>query len=221
MTTLLASTIGAAALLPLAKAYTFNIDSTPQQCSNLSISIVGNDGTPPYSALILPFGQSPLPNNVEARRIVEHKFDGTSASFQLRYPTNSQFVLVVRAPTVLSIYLLVNAELLSQVSDSRAFGSGGTSVAATVTESSDASCYDSTQSVSPDFFYNIQPVNQIVQCQASRLWWLPTTVQGYVEFRFVFCFIFSRGVFADAWPFESHPCCRQGNDLFFTLPSAA
>ena len=100
MTTLLASTIGAAALLPLAKAYTFNIDSTPQQCSNLSISIVGNDGTPPYSALILPFGQSPLPNNVEARRIVEHKFDGTSASFQLRYPTNSQFVLVVRPPTV-------------------------------------------------------------------------------------------------------------------------
>ncbi len=83
--------------LPFASAFSFTIDTTPQQCANLSLSISGSDGTPPYSALIIPFGGSPLPNNIEARRIVAQSFgSGTSTSFKLNYPTNSQFIVVVR-----------------------------------------------------------------------------------------------------------------------------
>ncbi|KAI5119880.1 hypothetical protein M0805_008551 [Coniferiporia weirii] len=160
----LASMGVAAAWLPIANAFSFNINSPPQQCSNLSISITGTGGTPPYRVLILPFGGSPLPNNVEARKIVDQEFPGnaTSVSFQLKYPALSQFVVVV--------------------SDSANFGSGGTSSAATVSESSDSSCYDSTTSVSPGFFYNLDPINQVVQCTSSRVWWTPSDVQGSPTF---------------------------------------
>ena len=68
------------------------------------------------------------------------------------------------------------------MSDSQTFGNGGTSAAAAVASSSDSSCYDATQNVSPDFFYNIVPQNQVVQCQPSRLWWDPSAVQGNVSF---------------------------------------
>lgn len=67
-----------------------------------------------------------------------------------------------------------------QVSDSTGFGSGGTSVAAQVISSSDNSCFDPTKNVSPDFFFSIDPPNQIVQCQSMRIWWDNGTVQGYV-----------------------------------------
>ena len=89
--------------VPSTLAYSFNFASTPQQCGNLTINIVGSDGTPPYRALVIPFGQSPLPNNVEARRIVDQHFDGnsTSTTFQLKYPTNSQFVVVVSTHGIL------------------------------------------------------------------------------------------------------------------------
>ena len=93
--------VSASSLLGLtafADAFSFNIDNTPTQCQNLSISITGSGGTPPYHALIVPFGQTPLSNNVEARTIVDQEFDGdsTSVSFQLKYPALSQFVVVVR-----------------------------------------------------------------------------------------------------------------------------
>lgn len=89
--------VGAAGWLKGAKAYSFNFQTSPQQCANLSIAITGSGGSPPYRALVIPFGGTPLPNNIEARRIVEEAFDGTSLSFQLKYPTNSQFVVVVRS----------------------------------------------------------------------------------------------------------------------------
>jgi hypothetical protein len=85
------------ALFPLiVSAFSFTINNTPQQCQNLSISVTGS-GQPPYSALILPFGPTPLPNNTEVRRILDIPFNGdsTSLSFQLTYPENSQFVVVV------------------------------------------------------------------------------------------------------------------------------
>ncbi|PPQ69887.1 hypothetical protein CVT26_014150, partial [Gymnopilus dilepis] len=66
--------------------------------------------------------------------------------------------------------------------DSKAFGSGGTSVAAQVTSSGDASCFDSSKSVQPDFVFSIDPPNQIVQCQDTRLSWDPSTVQGTPNF---------------------------------------
>ena len=80
----------------IAAGYSFAINNTPQQCQNLNISIVGS-GQPPYSALILPFGPSPLANNVEVRQVLDVPFnaDSTSLSFQLPYPENSQFVVVV------------------------------------------------------------------------------------------------------------------------------
>lgn len=35
----------------------------------------------------------------------------------------------------------------------------------------------------PDFPFNIYPPNQVVQCNASRLWWDPTQVQGTPSFQ--------------------------------------
>lgn len=114
--------------------------------------------------LIIPFGPSPLPNNVEARTILDMPFEGNSntISFQLKYPANSQLVAVV--------------------SDSTGFGSGGTSVAAQVATSSDASCFNATANVSPSFVFSIYPPNQIVQCQDTRLGWDNSTVQGIPNF---------------------------------------
>ncbi|KAL5522641.1 hypothetical protein ACEPAG_8659 [Sanghuangporus baumii] len=158
-----ASTL-AATFLPIANAFSFNIDNLPQQCSNVSISITGSGGVPPYRVLIIPFGGTPLPNNIEARRILDQRFDGdsTTVSFQLKYPALSQFVAVV--------------------SDSQNFGSGGTSSAATVADSSDSSCFDASQNVQADFFFNTVPLNQFVQCEQSRIWWDPNTVQGQPTF---------------------------------------
>ncbi|KAI6019848.1 hypothetical protein F5J12DRAFT_813617 [Pisolithus orientalis] len=151
-------------LAAVVSGFSFTFTSEPQQCANLSLSITGA-GTPPYSVLIIPYGPSPLPNNVEARTIVYEQFPGNSSSvsFQLKYPSTSQFVTVV--------------------SDSSGFGTGGTSVAATVMSSSDSSCYNATENVSPDFPFNIVPSNQVVQCSPSRLWWDPSQVQGTVSFQ--------------------------------------
>jgi hypothetical protein len=80
----------------LVSGFSFTFTSQPQQCSNLSLQITGS-GTPPYSVLIIPYGPTPLPNNIEARTIVYQEFSGdsSSVSFQLKYPTSSQFVAVV------------------------------------------------------------------------------------------------------------------------------
>jgi hypothetical protein len=80
----------------IASGFSFIINNIPQQCSNLNISITGS-GQPPYSAAILPYGPSPLPNNVEVREVIDVPFSGdsTSLSFKLTYPENSQFVVVV------------------------------------------------------------------------------------------------------------------------------
>ncbi|GBE88599.1 hypothetical protein BKA93DRAFT_819466 [Sparassis latifolia] len=150
------------ALLPSAYAYSFTFNSVPAQCQDLQIEISGGAGQPPYSVLIIPFGPSPLPNNVEVRTIFEVPFNSSSTSFQLKYPANSEFVAVV--------------------SDSSGFGTGGTSVAATVQSSSDSSCFNATQNVSPDFVFSIVPSNQLVQCTPTRIWWDPSTVQGTPQF---------------------------------------
>lgn len=81
----------------LAAAYSFNIATTPRQCQDLKIDITGS-GSPPYTALIVPSGPTPLPNSIEARRIVNVPFNNgsdTSVTFQLKYPENAQFVVVV------------------------------------------------------------------------------------------------------------------------------
>ena len=84
-------------LLPQANAYAWSFQQPPQQCTNLSIAVSGNDGQPPYRVLILPFGPSPLANNIEARKIMDVPFPSgqNRVQFQLNYPANSQFVAVV------------------------------------------------------------------------------------------------------------------------------
>ncbi|KAG1834683.1 hypothetical protein EV424DRAFT_517991 [Suillus variegatus] len=149
---------------PLVSSYTWSFTTTPQQCATLSLQISGS-GSPPYSVLVIPYGPTPLPNNTEVRTIVYQQFDGssTSTSFQLKYPSTSQFVAVV--------------------SDSTGFGSGGTSVAGYVMSSTDSSCFNPNTTVMPDFPFNIYPTNQVVQCNASRLWWDPTQVEGTPSFQ--------------------------------------
>ena len=147
-------------LLPcLSAAYTFNFESTPKACDNLSISVSGS-GSPPYSVLVIPFGASPLANNTEVRTIFQHNFtgDSTSTSFQLKYPQNSQFVAVV--------------------SDSSGFGSGGTSGAVTVLAGDSSSCYNTSASVTPSWVYSLVPTS-LTQCSPTRIWWDETT--GLVE----------------------------------------
>ncbi|KAJ6595774.1 hypothetical protein DFH09DRAFT_1024628 [Mycena vulgaris] len=147
----------------LSSAYTWSFTSQPTQCGNVAISVSG--GSPPYQVLIVPFGGSPLPNNIEARKIQDQPFSGTSSnvSFKLNYPANSQFVAVV--------------------SDSTGFASGGTSAGVLVTSSSDASCFDATQDVKPAFVYSIVPTGVITQCEATRIWWDSATVQGQPKFQ--------------------------------------
>lgn len=91
--------------LPGAYAYTWTFKSPPQQCGNLTINVSGG-GVPPYRVLIIPFGPSPLPNNVEARRILDVPFEGNSTelTFQLKYPQNSQLVAVVSKPPIPFIF---------------------------------------------------------------------------------------------------------------------
>ncbi|KAJ7512685.1 hypothetical protein B0H11DRAFT_2151564 [Mycena galericulata] len=147
----------------LVSAYTWSFTSAPTQCGNVSISVSG--GTPPYQVLIIPYGISPLPNNIEARKIQDEPFPGLSSSisFKLNYPQFSQFVAVL--------------------SDSTGFASGGTSAGVEVETSSDASCFDPTQNVKPDFVYSIVPTGVITQCGATRIWWDPSTVQGTPKFQ--------------------------------------
>ncbi|EKM58123.1 uncharacterized protein PHACADRAFT_139783 [Phanerochaete carnosa HHB-10118-sp] len=139
-------------LLPtLSSAYSFNFGSTPEECEGLTISLTGS-GNPPYSVLIIPFGPSPLPNNTEVRTIFQQSFSGTSTSFQLKYPQNSQFVAVV--------------------SDSSGFGSGGTSGVVTVLSGGGSSCYSTDSSVAPLWVYSLVP-NSLTQCANTRIWWDP------------------------------------------------
>ena len=84
-------------LSTLSAAYTWNFATPPQQCSNLTVSLVGSGGVPPYRLLVLPSGPTPLSSGVEVRTILDVPFpdDSTTVSFQLKYPAFSQLVAVV------------------------------------------------------------------------------------------------------------------------------
>jgi hypothetical protein len=83
----------------LVNAYTWKFTSPPRQCENVTLSIEGSGGQPPYSLLVIPYGSTPLPNKTEVRKILNIPFSGTSTtlSFNLNYPENSSFVAVVRS----------------------------------------------------------------------------------------------------------------------------
>jgi hypothetical protein len=94
----------------LVAAYSFTFTSVPTQCKELSLAIQGQ-GSPPYEVLIIPVGPSTAPNNVEVRRVVDQTFpnNGTTVSFPLNFPTNSQFVAVVSFFTLVSFLLCTHA----------------------------------------------------------------------------------------------------------------
>ncbi|KAF9075233.1 hypothetical protein BDP27DRAFT_1212621 [Rhodocollybia butyracea] len=149
-------------LLPISSlAYTWTFGSAPSQCQNLTISISGG-GKPPYSVLIIPSGPSPFTNGTEIRKIMSQNFSSNSVTFQLPYPANSQLIAVV--------------------SDATGFGSGGTSADAEVTSSSDSSCIDASQPVTPDWFLQLNPSGQVVQCAPEEIFWKTSTVQGNPTF---------------------------------------
>lgn len=105
----LPSAAALAAFPALAAAYSFTFDNTPTQCGTVSLSVTGA-GSPPYSVLIIPFGPSPLPNNTEVRKITQQNFTGNAGqvSFQLKFPTNSQFVAVVSISSYVWHHLLLS-----------------------------------------------------------------------------------------------------------------
>ncbi|PIL23514.1 hypothetical protein GSI_14826 [Ganoderma sinense ZZ0214-1] len=159
----LPAVVVAAEFVSLAAAYSFNIVSTPRQCENLTVQITGDGGQAPYSLLIIPFGPSPLPNAIEARRITNVAFNtSTSVDFQLRFPENSQFVAVV--------------------SDNTGFGTGGTSAAVTVLSGQDG-CFNSTTSVEPKWFLHTDPDGVLSSCATTRIWWNSADPQGTPNFQ--------------------------------------
>ena len=169
--------ISLAPYLRTSSAFSFTINNTPEQCTNLNISITGS-GQPPYSAIVLPYGATPLSNNIEVREVIDVAFNGasTSTSFKLTYPENSQFVVVVS--NSIGKVLEESSADKQQVSDSTGFGTGGASAAVQVqTGSSDSSCYGNSQA-SPPFTFSTTPNNQLVQCSSTRIWWDPSQTQG-------------------------------------------
>jgi hypothetical protein len=169
-----------------ANAYTWQFTSQPSQCQNVSIAVQGS-GQPPYNLLLIPSGPTPLPNNIEVRTVQNISFTGTSTSlsFKLNYPENSSFVAVV----CLFLVLITVAPPFSlayrlprhpQVSDSSGFGTGGTSTPVTVLQSSDSSCYNSTEGIQLPWLFYVDPTGGITQCESVRWWWNQSLVTGCV-----------------------------------------
>ncbi|KAM6490677.1 hypothetical protein JOM56_014020 [Amanita muscaria] len=150
-------------LLPtLSNAYSWQLNTAPSQCSNVSISIVGGGGRPPYRVSVIPFGPSPLPNSIEVRKFIDLSFDGNSTliEFPLNYPARSQFVVVV--------------------SDATGFATGGTSNVMTVGSSSDSSCFNASNSITPQSFsFSVSPTH-FSQCLPNLIWWNGQDAQGFV-----------------------------------------
>lgn len=141
-------------------SYSWKFKETPKQCGTVTIDITGNDGRPPYRALVVPDGPNPLSGN-EVRTIMDIPFDAnaTSVSFKLKYPANGRLVTVI--------------------SDASGFGTGGTSVSASVADSDDDSCFDPNAVNNLPFVFDIQPRGQITQCADTRFFIPdPSSTQG-------------------------------------------
>lgn len=102
-------------LSTLSAAYTWKFASPPQQCSNLTVSLSGSGGVPPYRLLVLPNGPTPLSSGVEVRKILDVPFpDGASSvSFKLKYPAFSQLVAVVSISLLLLFFYFLLFSLFS------------------------------------------------------------------------------------------------------------
>lgn len=159
----------------LATSYTFSMDD-PTSCGDLNFSVDG--GKPPYRALIVPAGPNPI--NVEVRYIIDHEFDGSSSSVQLKYPAQSQFFVTVRCVLfgLCSTVFSFSHYHHKQMSDADGFGTGGVTGIVTVQNGGDTSCVPNEGSEAA-FVFNIDPSDLLNQCQATRLWWDPAAAEGY------------------------------------------
>ena len=93
--------------LTFSAAYSWHLNSTPKQCSNLSISVTGSDGVPPYHVLVVPVG--PPKTKAEVRGVIDKSFNENSFSFAINYPAGTQFVAVVSwdTTTTYSYFFLI------------------------------------------------------------------------------------------------------------------
>jgi hypothetical protein len=205
----------------LVNAYTWQFTSQPYQCQNVSLSIQGSGGQPPYSLLIIPTGPppaSPLPNNIDFRPILNIPFSGTSTtlSFNLNYPENSSFVAVVRSSlstTFSPSFPHITSHCL-QVSDKSGFGTGGASTSITVLPSSDSNCYNSSQIPYFAWVFSIYPDDGLTQCESTLLsWWQGPSPNGCVSSS-----IFPNSVRPNSFHPSRHvPPCRTVN-FYGTIP---
>ncbi|KAF9531159.1 hypothetical protein CPB83DRAFT_809505 [Crepidotus variabilis] len=135
-------------------AYTWSIQQSPKQCGDMTVSVSGDGGKPPYRVLITPYGSPPWANTTEVRESFEQAFPGMDkeVTFKLKYPAQSQFVAVV--------------------SDASGFASGGTSIPIQVENSDDSSCFDaSKQIVLFPWTFSTDPESRLVGCVNSRVYW--------------------------------------------------
>src|SRR6267154_789314 len=68
-----------------------------------------------------------------------------------------------------------------QVSDKNGFGTGGTTASTTVLQSSDSSCYNTSNPTDVAWKFFFEPTGGLVQCESVRLWWYASTVNGCVS----------------------------------------
>jgi hypothetical protein len=102
LTAAVAAIAAAATLAPRAAAYSWSFATVPAQCGTVTLSVTGG-GSPPFRALVIPYGPTPLPN-AEVRTVMDIPFnDSTSLSFRLRYPASSQFIITVRTSQVVFV----------------------------------------------------------------------------------------------------------------------
>lgn len=134
-------------LLPLIAGYSFELTAAPTQCGSLALRIINGTGSPPYTALVVPFG--PSSTSPEQRKVFQQQFTSTDVNIPLPYPGSSGFVVTL--------------------SDSAGVGTGGTSVPITVTSSSNSSCLVATPS--PSYSFQINPNSAINQCLSTTLAW--------------------------------------------------
>ncbi|KAL5508280.1 hypothetical protein ACEPAH_5899 [Sanghuangporus vaninii] len=124
-------------------AFTFYFTSTPTQCANMTVEWTG--GRAPFTLLLVPVGRL----DTETRTIIQKDVSsGSSISFVLDFPAQSQFVAVLN--------------------DASGVGAGGTSAITTVVSSSDSSCLSTTQS-RPKFFLFLP--DDIGQCETVDISW--------------------------------------------------
>ncbi|KIJ32133.1 hypothetical protein M422DRAFT_213983 [Sphaerobolus stellatus SS14] len=136
----------------LALSYSFELTSAPTQCGQVNLKITNGQGSPPYTALVVPFGANPTPDG-EIRRIFQHVFSEQTTNFTMPYPANGGFVIAL--------------------SDQNGIGTGGTSVPQSVAASKtdDSSCLIKPSDGIATFSFQLIPNNAINQCDPRVLAW--------------------------------------------------